>query len=145
MTIRGVEIIPPSDSTHAWELAFLVRAALSRVRTDSPSPGDMEYLAQAQRWLRLQPDESQVWFLVQFILGLDCPDGVGIFSDDSIDAVHILAKRAKQILESENPPAFIREQVLYAAGIKEGPRPSDLAMLKGGKKKFAASTQSFGA
>ena len=135
MTIRGVEIIPPSESRDAWDLVFLIRAALASVGMRSPT--DMEYIAQVQRWLNLPPGDYLAGLLIQFILGTDCEDGVGVFADDSLDALPVLGKRAKQILSKNNPAAFIREQVLYAAGMKEGPRPSDLAMLKGGEREVS--------
>jgi len=132
MVISGVEIIPPSEARDAWHLALLIRACLAQ---GTPVYADLPYIEQVQRvWLKL-PSGTRVWnALVYFILALDASVDDGIFSEDPRKGLHALAKRASEILAKSKPAAFIREQVLYAAGIKKGPRPADLPILKGGTK-----------
>jgi hypothetical protein len=133
LTIRGVEIIPSSETPDAANLAFLIRAILAT--EGMTSPGDEVYIAQVQQsWLKLPQGLNVAYALAQFVLGMDASVDGGVFSGNSLQARVALANRAARILAAPNPPAFIREQVLYTAGIKGGPRPADLAMLKGGEK-----------
>jgi hypothetical protein len=55
MTIRGVEIIPPSDSRDAWELMFLIKSLLTWVGTQGR--GAKADIETAQRRLKLPPGE----------------------------------------------------------------------------------------
>jgi hypothetical protein len=55
MTIRGVEIIPPSDSRDAWELVFLIKSLLTWVGTQGR--GAKADIETAQRRLKLPPGE----------------------------------------------------------------------------------------
>ena len=137
MKIRGVEIIPPTASRVAWELAFLIRAVLAT--RGMRLPADEQYIAQVQRaWLNLPPGPHVASALTQFVLGMDTSVDRGIFSEDPIDALYVLATRASKILSERGPRAYIREQVLYRAGLAAGPRPSDLAMLKGGEREVCS-------